>query len=364
MLRFRSLAFLAALLLVLPACDSSEPDGPLADAEANVGQWTFIDVEGSQCRDGSPTGIGVRLQDGADDLVIYLEGGGACFNGLTCATNPSSFSEVDFSEKVAQVGNAGLFSTGADNPVGDYNMVYVPYCTGDVHAGSAVNSTGLGGALGPQQFVGHLNVQRALSLLGDGLDTPGKVLLAGSSAGGLGVLFNFDEVADTFRDSDLFMVDDSGPVVYADNVLSPELVGGLVQLYNASVALPNAPQLFARDGFQGIYNYYADTYPNATFGFSSYLGDDVFQGFFGFGQPDEITDEEFAAGLRDLRGRLSNDWATYYAEGDAHTFLLVPSRYAGTSAGVVYSDWLGDILDGRPTAVDPGVATRVPLASR
>ncbi|WP_420455406.1 pectin acetylesterase-family hydrolase [Rubrivirga sp.] len=368
MSRFRSLAALAGLLLVLPACDSSEPDGPLAEAQANVGQWTFIDVEGSQCRDGSPTGIGLRLQEGADDLVIYLEGGGACFNALTCATNPRSFSEADFNTTVARVGDAGLFSTGADNPVGDYNMVYVPYCTGDVHAGSSPNNSFLqaAGVEGTQQFVGHGNVKRALALLADGLDTPDKVLLAGSSAGGLGVLFNFGATARTFSDSDLFMVDDSGPVVYADNVLSPPFVTQVVQLYNASATLSEAPQLFGPDGFQGIYTYYADTYPDATFGFSSYLGDDVFQGFFGFGQApgDEITDEEFAASLRDLRGRLSANWATYYAEGDAHTFLLVPSRYNGTSAGVAYSDWLGDILDGRPTAVDPGAAARVPLAAR
>ncbi len=370
MLRFRSLAAVAALLLALPACDSSETDGALAEAEANLGQWTFIDVEGSQCRDGSSTGIGVRLQEGADDLVIYLEGGGACFNAITCdpRANRPSFSEADFDEKVAAVGNAGLFSTSADNPVGGYNMVYVPYCTGDVHAGSSVNNSLLeaAGVAGTQQFVGHRNVERALALLAEGLDTPGKVLLTGSSAGGLGVLFNAGATAQAFPRSDFFAVDDSGPVVYADDVLSPRLVGQLVGLYNASAALPEAPELFGPDAFQGIYNYYAETYPTATFGFSSYLGDDVFQGFFGFGQApgDEITDEEFAAGLRDLRARLSPRWATYYAEGDDHTFLLKPDRYNGTSAGVTYRDWLGDILDGRPTVVDPGTAARVPLAAR
>ena len=70
---------------------------PFEEAEQNPGEWVWIPVEGTSCRDGSPTGMGVRLQEGADKLVIYLEGGGACFSILTCALyNPDHFSEEDF----------------------------------------------------------------------------------------------------------------------------------------------------------------------------------------------------------------------------------------------------------------------------
>ncbi|MEM6286811.1 MAG: pectin acetylesterase-family hydrolase, partial [Bacteroidota bacterium] len=303
--------------------------------------WTWIDVEGSVCRDGSATGIGVRLQDGADDLVIYLEGGGACFTGVTCATNPSSFGETEFGGRMSQVGEAGLFSTtSASNPVADWNAVYVPYCTGDVHAGTFPNNNLLDAtqntSIGVQQFVGHLNVERALALLAEGLDTPGQVLLTGSSAGGLGTLINFDAVAQTFSSSDLALVSDSGPLFFADNVLSPPLMDQVIALYNVPPTIPGAPQLFATDALPGVYDYYATTYPGATFGLASYLGDDTFQAFYGFGQApgDLITDEEYAAGLRDVRAQLGDAWGTYFAEGDGHTFLLTPDRYTGISAGV------------------------------
>ena len=279
MLRTRLAGGLAALLLALPACDSSETgaDGPLAEAYINAGQWTFIDVEGSQCRDGSATGIGVRIQEDSDDLVIYLEGGGACFNGATCATNPDSFSEGDFASTVAARGNAGLFSTtNAANPVADWNMVYVPYCTGDVHAGSFPNNTLLQaqGVAGAQQFVGHLNVERALDLLAEGLDSPDRVLLTGSSAGGLGALFNFDATAETFTDSDLFLVDDSGPVFFEDNVYSPDLSAQVVALYNGPVAISDAAELFQRDALPGIYEFYADRYPEACLLYTSDAADE------------------------------------------------------------------------------------------
>ena len=368
MLRSRLGAGLALVcLLTLPACDNSEPDGPLAEAEANLGQWTFLDVAGSKCRDGSPTGIGVRLQEGADDLLIYLEGGGACFSAATCATNPKTFGETEFDAVVSAAGNGGLFSTSADNPVGDYNMVYVPYCTGDLHGGSFPSSPALigQGVEGLQEFVGHQNVERALALLDDGLDAPGKVVLAGSSAGGFGTLLNFGAVAETFPGSDLVLVDDSGPLFFADNVFSPQLAAGVSQLFLFSAALPDAPQLFQPDALPGIYNYYAAKYPDATFGLASYLGDDTIQTFFGFGQApgDPVTNDEYADGLRDVRSHLDARWGTYFATGDAHTFLLVPSRYTGTSAGVAFNAWLGALLDGNPTDVDPGTA-RVPLAAR
>ncbi len=354
---------LAASVVALPACDSDpvvdDYDGPLLEAEANLGQWTYIDVEGSKCRDGSDVGIGVRLQEGAENLVIYLEGGGACFNGATCACNPPSFSESNFTAVAAARGDAGIFSTGDDNPVGDWNMVYVPYCTGDVHGGSNPAAT-VPGVSGTQQFVGHQNVERALALLDDYYaDDPDRVLLTGASAGGFGTLLNFPSVADTFDGSDLTLLDDSGPIFFADDVFSPQLGGGFSALYNFPATLPAATALFQPDGLQTIYAYLDSEYPDATFGLSSYLQDQTIRGFFSFGQPDfDITGAEYAAGLRDVRDRLPDSWGTYYASGAAHTFIGGPA-YFQTSAGVSLNDWLADLLDGDAANVDPDVSARI-----
>lgn len=354
---------LSVLLVTLPACDSDPvDDGTFDEAEANIGQWTFIEVEGAQCRDGSDTGFGIRLQEGADDLMIYLEGGGACFNSATCAGNPSSFDEVDFGTRVPAL-SSGVFSTGSDNPVGDWNMVYVPYCTGDVHGGSNPDTNVLQApGVGPQQFVGHLNIERYLDLLAPYLNDTDQVLLTGASAGGFGSLVNFPAVADAFDDSDLTLLDDSGPIFFADDVFSPA-IGGLFSLqYNLPATLPEATALFQTDGLQGIYDFLDDEYPDATFGLASHLEDGTIRFF--FGQPDgQISGDEFAAGLRDVRDRLPDSWGTYFATGADHTFLGVPSRYTGASAGVTFDDWLADLLDDNPTNVDPDMAART-VASR
>lgn len=353
--RLLTAAGLLSFLVALPACDSTDPiDGPFAEAEANIGEWTFIDVEGAQCRDGSPTGFGIRLQEDAENLAIYLQGGGACFNDATCGSNSSSYSEAEFGAFAAQSGDVALFSTAASNPVGDWNMVYVPYCTGDVHGGSVSNAT-VPGVDGAQQFVGHQNIERYLDLLVPYFGDPDQVLLTGTSAGGFGALINFSEVADRFDDSQLTLLNDSGPIFFADNVYSPPLSASFSQLYDFDAALPaDAAQLFQPDGFQGVYEFYDARYPDATFGLASHLEDQTIRYFFGFGQPDgTVTGEEYAAGLRDIRAELPDSWVTYYAPGDDHTFLTTSSRFTGTVDGVALNEWVGDLLDGTATDVDP-----------
>ncbi|MFS8068976.1 MAG: hypothetical protein ACMG6S_21655, partial [Byssovorax sp.] len=49
-------------------------------------QWTWIPFDNAFCGNGSTTGIGVSLSKKSSRVVIYLEGGGACWSELTCNT--------------------------------------------------------------------------------------------------------------------------------------------------------------------------------------------------------------------------------------------------------------------------------------
>src|SRR5438876_4574074 len=50
------------------------------------GLWHWVYVEGAVCGDGSQTGFQYICRTGstAGPLLVYLEGGGACFGGDTC----------------------------------------------------------------------------------------------------------------------------------------------------------------------------------------------------------------------------------------------------------------------------------------
>ena len=51
--------------------------------------WEWVSVPGSTCRDGSPAGYFIENSDESNELLIFLEEGGACFNDQTCGLNPS-----------------------------------------------------------------------------------------------------------------------------------------------------------------------------------------------------------------------------------------------------------------------------------
>uniref|UniRef100_A0A8C7KCD1 Notum, palmitoleoyl-protein carboxylesterase a n=1 Tax=Oncorhynchus kisutch TaxID=8019 RepID=A0A8C7KCD1_ONCKI len=72
------------------------------------------------------------------------------------------------------------------------NMVFIPYCSSDVWSGASAKTDHSGYA-----FMGSLIIQEVVKdLLTKGLDNAKVLLLAGSSAGGTGVLLNVDPVAE------------------------------------------------------------------------------------------------------------------------------------------------------------------------
>ena len=54
------------------ADDNERQASYFARAKAGTGSWAWIPLEDTLCRDGSKTGIGVRLLPGASAVMIYL----------------------------------------------------------------------------------------------------------------------------------------------------------------------------------------------------------------------------------------------------------------------------------------------------
>ncbi|XP_009322879.1 PREDICTED: protein notum homolog [Pygoscelis adeliae] len=76
------------------------------------------------------------------------------------------------------------------------NMVFIPYCSSDVWSGASSKSE-----KNEYAFMGALIIQEVIKeLVGKGLSTAKVLLLAGSSAGGTGVLLNVDRVAEQLEE--------------------------------------------------------------------------------------------------------------------------------------------------------------------
>ena len=358
MLSLRSRLALALCLAAVGCGTEAPPEAygsPFEEAAANPGRWVYVPTPGAVCRDGAPVGFGLRLQNGAEDLVIVLDGGGACSDRASCRGNRDTYSSADFATQIGRRGEEGIASPTAENPVGRWNAVFVPYCTGDLHAGTRPDAA-VPGVDGVQQFVGHRNLQAFLDTISANLPQPRRVLLAGGSAGGFGALFNFEAVARQFPASGVALLDDSGPVFYDDAVFPPDLGARFEALYGVSAAVPGS-RIGEPDALETIYAYYAETYPRAALGLSSYVNDRTIRDYFGDGVDSVVPPEAYAQAIDDLQARLPEVWQTYVAPDTGHVFISGSTSYFSAPTGEPYADWVGRLVErARPAAEDGPLA--------
>ncbi|MDI1450731.1 pectin acetylesterase-family hydrolase [Polyangium sp. 6x1] len=349
------------------------PEGPFdgAPVEAEAGKWTWVPVPEAKCRSGSSTGFGVRINPESTKLVIFFEGGGACFNGTTCNLNPSSYGQNNFDNWKNGGGTNGIFSTSnAANSVKDWSFVYVPYCTGDVHAGNAPDSD-VPGNLSPksQQFVGYANIGHYLKRIIPTFKNATEVLLTGVSAGGFGAFYNYDRVAQAFCPTPVALIDDSGPPM-SDTYMSPCLQQRWRELYNFEATLPAdcvECSLPNGGGLANAWKLLGQKYPDASLGLISSDKDNTISQFYGYGKnncqnidglfPTSLTGAEYTAGLEEIREsflKQSPAWSTYFVSATTHTYLGGNGYYNTTVDGTAMSGWVKGIVDGAPaTHISP-----------
>jgi len=345
------------------------PEGAFdgAPVDAPDGQWTWVPVPEAKCRNGSSTGFGIRKNAASTKLVIFLEGGGACFNGASCIANPSSFGQSNFDNWKNNGGKSGIFDTAkADNAVADWNFVYVPYCSGDVHAGDAtgVDVPGIG-APKNQSFVGYANIGHYLKQVIPTFKGVTEVLLTGVSAGGFGAFYNYDRVAQAFCPTPVSLIDDSGPPM-GDNYMAPCLQKRWRDLYNFAGTLPAdcGAECSLPDG-GGLVNAWkllGKKYPTASLGLISSDKDGTIAQFYGFGKNNcsgidsfatALSGAEYAAGLNEVREsylKISPAWSTYFVSSTSHTYLGGGSFYSTNVQGVSLTSWVDDRVNGAPAA--------------
>lgn len=188
------------------------------------GQWVQVVLDegtwGTRCGDGSSYAFWLRLAPNGSPLervAVDLEGGGVCVFESDCAGVPASlFNAIDNT----QPDTGYLSSDPVVNPLNDWTMMFLPYCTQDVHIGNGTTSAFP--SITVHRF-GGINVRTSLRYLRDVLwaavdaDSPEgfrpdrlTVLFAGESAGAFGVDFNYQYVLDDLGWSHTTAAPDSG----------------------------------------------------------------------------------------------------------------------------------------------------------
>ena len=138
----------ALVVVILYGCSESPPTtatpalvpAPIAGIDGLAPGWNVIDPGGDTiCSDGSSYKFFVR--PGANDkLMVYFQGGGACWTGETCDPDLKPTYKVNL-ENTDPDQYGGIFRfENPENPVKDHSIVFAPYCTADIHIGDAVVS--------------------------------------------------------------------------------------------------------------------------------------------------------------------------------------------------------------------------------
>jgi hypothetical protein len=390
-LRSTCLRALVLLIAALTGCGDSSGGSPAPPAGAAIArtegtpvagaaEWMWVPFEDAFCTDAvaddlgryrfgrSTTGLAINWGPTTSrDVVVFLQGGGACFDFFTCG------GAAPLLDKTASTGPFGPDEFGRDvydkypaswlrranlpAAIRDATIVFVPYCTGDVHGGDRTTryeSIVPGAPSITWHHVGHANLLAFLRRLGDTFPDPARLVVAGSSGGGFGTIANYVEIRRRWPRARAYLVDDSGPPLAGD-AIPPSTRAAWYASWNLGVALdPFCPD--CRDDLSAALREILRRHPGDRVALVSHLQDEVIRGFFGtitiLPLP-ALTPKpaaEFEADLRAL-GTSVMDPATqngkyFFTAGNGHPTLDDPGRIGTPAPGL--TPWLELMLSDDP----------------
>src|SRR4051812_30820658 len=172
---------LSLLVFALAACGNDnhavDVDGPLGSPDAASSEpitaapdvWTWVPIAGTKCVHGSETGIAINPHPGATRLVVFLQGGGSCTScwGASETAKVGTPTHYGAAELAVETdlgyggvqGDLVIQRDNPNNPLADANYVFVPYCTGDAHGGTATRmEVGGDGLMHEDDFWGAIDL--------------------------------------------------------------------------------------------------------------------------------------------------------------------------------------------------------------
>ncbi|WP_196161271.1 pectin acetylesterase-family hydrolase [Reinekea sp. G2M2-21] len=193
-------------------------------------EWQTVEMHpstGALCGNGSPYKFFVNRVAHTSNTVVYMEGGGACWDYESCtgqtgirgARNPDGIPDdyMSLMNPSATLVSPFVFRlhpwTATKSQ--EWNMVYLPYCTGDIYAGDRValyeDPSGEGDPL-VWYHNGIKNLRAATAWLRDNLQRSGQMLVTGCSAGGAGSIANYHPLRRDLAPQRSYLINDSGPI--------------------------------------------------------------------------------------------------------------------------------------------------------
>jgi hypothetical protein len=270
-----------ALAVGVGACGGSEDD-IVVPPRPSYGVWEKVEPPGAVCGDGSQYKFFVNYSETSNNLVIAFEPGGACWDYESCSGKAGirGAANVDGLEddhaEIAPFMVPFFQRFYDDTPTPDWNFVYVPYCTGDVHSGNNVITYEDPDGIEPDLVFhhnGHDNVQKIIQWMAGEFESVPQMLVTGCSAGGAGSTINYYDIRNGMPGVErAYLLADSGPI-FPNSVNSKPLHDKVRVSWNIDPLLEQYPGTFDGNDFGTINTMLATEFPEDRFAITYFRRD-------------------------------------------------------------------------------------------
>ncbi|MBI2890256.1 MAG: hypothetical protein HYY13_05670 [Nitrospirae bacterium] len=341
--------FQAALAAALTAASCAESSSLTGVPDLPDG-WTKIEPGGeTACAHGTPYAFYVRPGK-INKLSIYFQGGGACWNALSCAFESSLLStSAEDRAQIAENMNGVVALDNPDNPFMDWYGVFIPYCTGDVQMGNRVVTYPAIGS-SPEVTIYHrgfVNASSARAWIYENFKDPEFIFISGSSGGSPGSAMHAPYIADHYPQSDAALLGDCESGVAPQSFMSDSFPSwGAQENFPPWIPeLANTPleELTMAKAYVIVSQYY----PKYRISQSNTVGDktQVFYYTAMGGREDEWRGLQEKQTL-ELAEKIPA-FRYYMGWGDNHCYLPHKRFYKVQVNGVRLRDWVADMANGR-----------------
>ncbi len=369
------LSFLTILLVVFSGCSEDDSDeqnhetGDIDSVSESVPEDETDDLDDTYCphlaelHEGWNRVVpgGRTLCDSGCDfsywirpgtvnrLIVLLDGGGACWDNLTCSLRGISFFN-DIPEDFQPSDWGGILDLdNPENPFKDWHFVFVDYCTGDAHWGdNTYDYSAEGGAHDVIiKHLGFVNTSAAVQCIFANYDAPEMIVVAGGSAGGYGTLLHAPHFMQHYPESKVIQLVDCGTGVAPDGFFET-----VMTKWGTDRHIPDwIPEIAAMQpedfSVPDIFIAEANFYPNQLFIQYNTAYDETQSTFYQMmGGVETDWHDLFEEQLQRIEGSIEN-FRSFTAGGSLHTILDSDTFYERQTNGIRLRDWIEDLVENR-----------------
>ncbi len=324
---------------------SPEPKNDLHGCE--IGKACVRELPGMVCADGTPAFYSVTLRDKAKNLAIYVDGGGACWSSESCA-NPLFVRNLTRPIKFRGdwTNGEGLWNShDVRNPfASQYNIVSIPYCTGDAHIGSRTATYQIKGKTVLLRHHGYTNLRLVFAKIKELFPSPEKAVLMGTSGGGLGVAFHMRHFASLFPDAKKYVLNDAG-LPFLPQFLTGNGYESAIQSWGAEDNFPTAIDRRIKT-FGDVLDFNRDAFPEIKFGYVQSYGDLVMMMFasaLGAKVPGNVVRDTSVEAAKTHIGEATPFQKVFFFDNLQHVHLFF-SMEKQISENVSLRDWIREMV--------------------